>query len=302
MRITRRALLATGAAALATGRLRAQGTTESRTTAAAQALAALERRAGGRLGVAILETASGRVAGHRLDERFGMCSTFKLALAAMVLREADQGRLNLTTEVPITKADLVAYAPVTEKYVGKTMRLEAMAEAIQTTSDNASANLLLGRIGGPAGFTERARAAGDGVTRLDRLEPALNFVVPGDDRDTTSPLAMARLVTRYLTTDWMSAGSRERLAAWMIATTTGMSRIRAGLPKEWRAGDKTGTAQADGMVDKTNDIAVVWPPSGGPVVVTGYYDGPKATEATQDADQAVLAEVGRIAAGWMHAR
>lgn len=297
--VTRRALLAAGAAALATGRLRAQGTAEARTAAAEQALAGLERRAGGRLGAAILDTATGRIAGHRLDERFGMCSTFKLALAAMILREADQGRLNLATEVPITKADLVAYAPVTEKHVGKTMRLDAMAEAIQTTSDNASANLLLARIGGPAGFTERVRAAGDTVTRLDRLEPALNLVRPGDERDTTSPRAMAGLVGRYLTTDWLSPGSRDRLAAWMVATTTGAARIRGGLPKRWRAGDKTGTAQADGMVDKTNDIAVVWPPSGAPVVVTGYYDGPKATDATQDADQAVLAEVGRIAARWI---
>lgn len=299
MMLTRRDLLATGVATFASARLHAQGRTEAATTAAAQALVALERRAGGRLGAAILDTATGRVAGHRLDERFGMCSTFKLALAAMILREADQGRLSLATEVPITKADLVPYAPVTEKFVGRTMRLEAMAEAIQTTSDNASANLLLTRIGGPAGFTERARAAGDTVTRLDRLEPALNLVTPGDERDATSPRAMAQLVARYLATDWLSAASRDRLAGWMVATTTGAARIRGGLPKDWRAGDKTGTAQADGMLDKTNDIAVVWPPSGAPVVVTGYYDGPKATDATQDADQAVLAEVGRIAARWI---
>lgn len=297
--LTRRALLATGIATFASARVHAQGRTEAATTAAAQALAALERRAGGRLGAAILDTATGRVAGHRLDERFGMCSTFKLALAAMILREADQGRLSLATEVPITKADLVAYAPVTEKFVGRTMRIEAMAEAIQTTSDNASANLLLARIGGPAGFTERARAAGDTVTRLDRLEPALNLVKPGDERDTTSPRAMAQLVARCLTADWLSAASRDRLAGWMVATTTGAARIRGGLPKDWRAGDKTGTGRADGMVDKTNDIAVVWPPSGAPVVVTGYYDGPNATDATQDADQAVLAEVGRIAARWI---
>lgn len=297
--LSRRQLFVAGAAAIAGRGVLAQDPWAARTAQAQQALAALEQKAGGRLGAGILDAASGRVAGHRLDERFGMCSTFKLALAAMVLHGADQGQLSLATAVPITKADLVSYAPVTETYVGKAMRLDTMAEAIQTTSDNAAANLLLARIGGPAGYTRRLRDLGDTVTRLDRLEPALNFVPPGDERDTTSPRAMAQLVVRLLTTDWLSAASRDRLAGWMVATTTGTARIRAGLPASWRAGDKTGTAQADGMADKTNDIAVAWPPSGGPLIVTGYYDGPKATSATQDADQAVLAEVGRIAARWI---
>ena len=292
---TRRALLAALAAA-AVAPLAARQRED-----AAAALAAVERAAGGRLGACVLDTRTGRLVGHRLDERFGMCSTFKLALAAMVLREADQGRLSLATEVAITRADLVPYAPVTEQYVGRTMRLDVMAEAIQTTSDNAAANLLLARIGGPGAFTRWMRAAGDTVTRLDRVEPALNLVRSGEERDTTSPRAMAQLVARCLTTDWLSVSSRDRLAGWMVATGTGMARIRAGLPPAWRAGDKTGTAQADGMADKTNDIAVVWPPSGGPVVITGYYDGPRSTGATQDADQAVLAEVGRIAAGWIGA-
>jgi beta-lactamase class A len=47
----------------------------------ANALKALEPRAGGRLGVSILDTGTGRHVGHRMDERFAMCSTFKLPLA-----------------------------------------------------------------------------------------------------------------------------------------------------------------------------------------------------------------------------
>ncbi len=267
-------------------------------TDTAAALAALEARAGGRLGVCLLDTGAGRLVGHRLDERFAMCSTFKLPLAALVLRAADAGRLRLDDAVAITKADLVPYAPVVEPKVGQTLTLAALAEAAQTTSDNAAANLLLARLGGPAGFTAALRALGDSVTRLDRTEPQLNLVKPGEEHDTTSPRAMAATLARLLTGDALSAASRERLLGWMVATTTGGKRLRAGLPSSWRAGDKTGTGQAEAMTDKVNDLAITWPPGKAPVVVTAYFDSSRRTNATQPADEAALAEVGRIAAAW----
>ena len=267
-------------------------------TDAAAALAALETRAGGRLGVCLLDTGSGRVVGHRLDERFAMCSTFKLPLAALVLRAADAGRLRLDEAVAITKADLVAYAPVVEPKVGQTLTLAALAEAAQTTSDNAAGNLLLARLGGPAGFTAALRRLGDSVTRLDRTEPLLNIVKAGEEHDTTSPRAMAATMARLLTGDALSAASRERLIGWMVATTTGGKRLRAGLPSSWRSGDKTGTGRADAMTDKVNDLAITWPPGKAPVVITAYFDSSRRTNATQPADEAALAEVGRIAAAW----
>lgn len=290
---TRRALLAAiAAAAVAPLEARHQDAT-------AAALAAAEKAVGGRLGVCLLDTGSGRLVGQRLDERFAMCSTFKLALAAMVLREADQGRLQLDERLVFTKADLLPNAPNTSQHLAEGyMSVVALAEAAQTTSDNTAANLLLRRLGGPAAFTERLRAAGDTVTRLDRLETSLNLVVPGDDRDTTTPRAMATLVAKYLTTDWLAAASRERLIGWMVATTTGQKRIRAGFPAGWKAGDKTGTAQADAMTDKVNDIAIGFPPGRAPIVVTAYYDSARKTGATQAADEAALAAVGRAAAAW----
>ncbi len=293
---TRRDLLLAAAGLFAAGR--AAGAQDRASSAASAALAALETRTGGRLGVGLLDTGSGRIAGHRLDERFAMCSTFKLPLAAVVLREADQGRLRLDDAVTITKADLVAYAPVVEPKVGQTMTLAALAEAAQTTSDNAAANLLLARLGGPAAFTAALRALGDTVTRLDRTEPALNLVKPGEEHDTTSPRAMAALLGRVLTGDGLRPASRDRLIGWMVATTTGGKRLRAGLPTAWRSGDKTGTAQADAMTDKVNDIGITWPPGKAPIVITAYFDSRRRTNATQPADEAALAEVGRIAAAW----
>ncbi|MBK8235436.1 MAG: class A beta-lactamase [Deltaproteobacteria bacterium] len=282
-------------------------TTTTRVRWPVDALAAMEGE--GRLGVALLDTGSGEVVGHRLDERFGMCSTFKLALAAMVLARVDAGALRLDGEVQLREADLVPHAPVTEARVRAalarkakhaTMTIGELAHAAQTTSDNPAANALLGVLGGPAGFTSFCRDHGDQVTRLDRLEPWMNVVEGDDPRDTTSPRAMATLIARLLGkgTGGLSAPSQALLRGWMIETQTGARRLRAGLPAAWVAGDKTGTMVGDGMTTRVNDIAWIEPPDRAPLVVATYFDTRFVAQDVRDQDEAVLAAVGRwIAAG-----
>ena len=219
--------------------------------------------------------------------------------AGAILREIDQGRLKRDQWVAYGSADMVSHAPVTSQNLERGgMTVAALAEAAQTTSDNPAANLLLKVVGGPAGFTAILRTAGDTTTRLDRFEPQMNLVTGNDLRDTTTPTAMARTTAHLLTSDWLSTVSRETLIAWMVATTTGKQRIRAGLPKDWRAGDKTGTATAPHMRDKHNDIAIAWPPGKAPLVVTAFLETRYSHPEIRDEDQAVLAEVGRIATRW----
>lgn len=269
-----------------------------------EAVRALERRAGGRLGVCVLDAGGGHV-GHREGERFGMCSTFKLALAGVILQRIDEGALRGDQAVSFSQADMVPHAPVTGKHLAEgAMSVLSLAEAAQTTSDNVAANLLLRLIGGPAGFVEALRAMDDRETRLDRWEPQMNLVLAGDERDTTTPLAMARTVARLLSPGALSARSRALLVGWMVATKTGERRVRAGLPAGLLAGDKTGTGLAPAMTDRYNDVAAVWrgEPSGIPAVISVYFDTGATHEDMRAEDEAVLAEVGRLAAGWLAAR
>jgi beta-lactamase class A len=253
-------------------------------------LAALQEAHGGRLGVAILDTGSGRLVTHRGDERFPMCSTFKLLAVAGVLARVDRGKLDLAQRIEFAKADLVSYSPVTETHVGAPgMTLAQICEAAITLSDNTAGNLLLDQLGGPAGWTAYARSLGDDTSRLDRRETILNEAIPGDPRDTTTPVAMLRDLQAVLLGDALSAGSKAQLIAWLEATRTGDKRLRAGFPKEWRVGDKTGTSNNAVF----NDIAIAWPPDRAPVIVTTYY---AETPVDGDTANAVIAEVGRIAA------
>lgn len=251
-------------------------------------LAALERRHGGRLGVTIFDSASGKLTTQRGDERFALCSTFKFLAAAFVLLRVDRQQESLTRRVVYSKDDLVTYSPTTEKHVGSGLTIGEICEAAMVLSDNTAGNLLLDSFGGPAGLTAFMRSLGDTVSRLDRRETELNEATPGDPRDTTTPVAMLDMMRKIVLGSVLSASSREQLTAWLVGNKTGDKRLRAGIPKSWRVGDKTG----GGSNGATNDIAVIWPPGRAPIVLTAYYAEARATD---DERNAVLAEVGRLA-------
>jgi beta-lactamase class A len=251
-------------------------------------LSDVERRVGGRVGVSVFDTGSGRHFGHREDERFAMCSTFKWVLAAAILRGVDRGQLSLHDLVAYGPSELLEYAPVTREHVGEgAMTIDALARAAVTLSDNTAANLLLSRIGGPPAFTQFCRSEGDFVTRLDRDEPTLNTNLPGDPRDTTTPRAMVNLMRRILCGDVLSHDGRERILAWLRECETGKERLRAGLPGTWLVGDKTGTG-AHGAV---NDIAIAVPPNGAPTLIAAYLSDGNAEVRRLEAVHADIAKL-----------
>jgi beta-lactamase class A len=295
VRISRRNVL-TAAIATAPALLMPGGVMAARSAVATveRALAALERRQGGKLGVAILDAGSGRLFSHRGGEYFPLCSTHKFITVAHVLARVDRGEESLSRRVPIRREDLVPYAPATEPQIGKPegMTIADLCAASITLSDNVAANLLYESVGGPAQVTAYVRTLGDGATSLDRLEPQLNDVAPDDRRDSSTPIAIARLLRQLSTGGALSPASRDRFNRWMVANTTGDKRLRAGVPAGWTVGDKTGT----GPRNATNDVAIIWPAGDrAPIFVSALYvDAPEGAMADREK---VLAEVGRIAAG-----
>jgi beta-lactamase class A len=286
--ISRRKLL-TGSLLAGSALLTSRAFAQSRDEELQQVYSRLEQKHGGRLGVAILDTAKSKAIAYRGDERFPLCSTFKALAGACVLARVDRKEESLSRRVIYSKDDLVTYSPVTEKHAGSEgMSIGDICDAAITLSDNTAGNLLLDSFGGPAGLTAYTRALGDTVTRLDRRETELNEAIPGDPRDTTSPLAMAETLRKIILGDALSTASREQLIAWLVDCKTGDKRLRAGVPAGWRVGDKTGT----GGHNATNDVAVIWPPGRAPLIVTAYYVD---ANASADERNAVIAEIGRLA-------
>lgn len=277
----RRDVLAGGAAALA---LPAVASAAERNP-----LEAIRARVGGRLGVSVVDTGTGRRLWFDPAARYPLLSTFKVPLAAAVLARADRGELDVNQAVRFGEGDLLEHAPVVRRNLARgQMTLAELCAATVEWSDNAAANLLLPQVSGPAGLTRFLRSAGDPITRLDRTEPTLNDYGPGELRDTTTPAAMTALLATLLTGNALTPAARERLAGWMIESRTGDARLRAGLPKSWRVGDKTGTS-GKGQV---NDVAIAWPtPSRKPILIACYLDSPGVEPARGDA---AIAEVGAL--------
>jgi beta-lactamase class A len=264
-----------------------------------QALRALEARSGGRLGVAVRDTGSGDQLLHRADELFPLCSTFKLLLAAYVLHRVEQGAEGLDRRVSYPSSVLVPHSPRTAPHAegatpGGGMTVAQLCEATLVISDNAAANLLLGRHGGPQGLTAWLRSQGDTQTRLDRWETELNSALPGDPRDTTTPQAMLVTMDKLLLGSALNPTSRAQLQTWIRGNLTGDHALRAGFPASWVVGDKTGS----GDMATRNDVAIVWPAGGrAPLLVASYLTGALGLSPAQR--DGVHAEVARIASRWL---
>jgi beta-lactamase class A len=249
---------------------------------------AIEESLGGRLGVAILDTGDGRRLEYHASDRFPLCSTFKFLAAGAILQKADKKELDLNRQISYGPIDLLDWAPITKKHVQEgSMSLDALCAAAIEYSDNTAGNLLLQTIGGPRDLTDFVRSLGDPVTRLDRNEPTLNTAIKGDERDTTSPVAMLNNLKSLLLGNTLSDASRRQLEAWLTKNTTGAKRLRAGLPSTWQIGDKTGT----GENGATGAIAIVRPPNRPPILVVVYtVESAAPTEQVNEA----FAAIGKI--------
>lgn len=288
-RIVIKGLAMTLLAACSTGR-----TQSSSLVDVTEELNNLEVAARGRLGVYILDTQSGVGTGHRENERFAHCSSFKMSLAAMILRMSESGQADLSERLHWSPEDMLHVSPVTEANIENGLTVEQLAHATLVTSDNTAANVLLKRFGGPQALTAFWASLGDPVSRLDRYEPALNDVPPGTELDTTSPLAMARTTAAIVHGNALSAQNKAKMRDWMTEVQTGTQRIRAGFPTEWQSGDKTGTGIGP---DKHTyvDIAFGIPPGRAPVIVTAYFEPAVLIEPMDPVALGALATVGKLA-------
>jgi beta-lactamase class A len=121
------------------------------TNHAADRIAAINARVGGRIGVAALDTGTGRHIAYRPNERFPMCSTFKVLAAAAVLKLVDERKEHLDRMMAYGKEDILEYAPVTKEHLKEgRMTLANLCAAAIEQSDNTAGNLLLRAIGGPS--------------------------------------------------------------------------------------------------------------------------------------------------------
>ena len=274
-----RAALSTTRRAFTAGLIATPLAAGSNARAATVGFSEIERQARGRLGLFALDTRSGRRASYRASERFLMCSTFKAVAVSALLARVDRGHERLDRRIAYGPRDILEYAPVTKAHLAEGgMTLDALCAAAIELSDNTAANLILADLGGPAAVTRFARGLGDGITRLDRTEPALNDPgPPGDPHDTTTPAAMVGLWRKLLLGDALSPASRGRLVGWLGACKTGPQRLMAITPVGWTIGHKTGSGPTT-----IGDVAILTPPGRPPILIAAYFEIPGGRSNSHD--------------------
>ncbi|WP_228566315.1 class A beta-lactamase [Nocardia sp. SYP-A9097] len=253
-----------------------------------QPFADLETKAGGRLGVYAIDTATGKTVTYRDGERFPIASTFKGLACGALLRGHPLSSGYFDQVIHYPASDLVTYSPETEKHVDSGMTVTELCRAAITLSDNTAGNQLLKLLGGPEGLTAVIRTLGDPITRLDRWETELNTAIPGDERDTTTPASLAADYRALVVGDALAEPERAQLKSWLLANTTGGKRVRAALPADWTIADKTGS----GDYGSASDAAIVWPPNHAPIVIVVQTTKP---DPHAEGDNALIADATRLA-------
>lgn len=244
-----------------------------------QELAALESSSGGRIGISAINIANNSRIEYRGEERFPVCSTAKLMVVSAILKRSMINSHFLEQKVIYKKTDLAAgYSPITKKHLIDGMTISELCEAAIAYSDSTAMNILVKKLGGPKEITSFARSIGNNTFRLDRLEPKLNSAIPGDLRDTSTPAAMERSLQLLAFDKILAVPQQIKLKKWLKSNTTGNLRIRAGLPKDWIVGDKTGS----GKYGTTNDIGIIWPPKCSPIIIAIYFTQTKKAAAPRD--------------------
>ncbi|MEX1474843.1 class A beta-lactamase [Enterococcus sp. C78] len=213
----------------------------------------IENKYDAKLGIYSIDTHTKKFFNYNSNQRFAYTSTYKAIAGGILLKNLTDTELN--KRIIFKQEDIVEYSPITQEYINNGMTLKEIIHAAIAYSDNTAGNILFNELGGPKGFEKELNKMGDTVTQADRYETALNQAVPGDLRDTTTPETFGKIFENLILSSKFEEKSYKFFLKTMIDNTTGNKLIRAGVPKGYEVGDKTGA----GSYGTRNDIAFIQP-------------------------------------------
>jgi beta-lactamase class A len=256
----------------------------------AAALDEMVAPAGGTVGFAALDLATGRTLGRRENEPFPMQSVFKLPLAIEVLRQVDAKKLELSRVVALEAGDARG-GPGTLITVPSKRTVRELLEAMIITSDNTACDKLLSLVGGPGTVDARVRSLGVDHVTIRYTELDLGSAGPQRRDNTATPAAMVALLAKIARHEvGLSTASAGRLDDVLLRVTTGQQRIKGALPPGTAVAHKTGMSDTrDGKTDATNDVGLITLPNGHRVAVAVFVHASPADLGTRERTIARLA-------------
>ena len=216
-----------------------------------QQLESLAAATPGDVGVAALDLQTGELVSIKGDIPFPMASTVKIAVAANYLAQVEHGRRSLD-----------------DRIAGRSAR--ALIEAMMIRSDNHATDILIRDLGGPDTLQSWLDQHSLSRIRIDRNIAQLLRSKRDlwDVRDSSTPLAMVKLLQKLDSGALLQPQSRAYLLDVMSRCKTGKNRIRGLLPAWTRVENKTGT-----LSGYASDVGYITLPDGRRIAVAFFARG-----------------------------
>lgn len=235
----------------------------------------------GYVGVAIHDVERRRTVHFNGERLFPQQSLSKLWVTLAALQKVDSEEMALTERVSVRIGDLTLFhQPLRQIVLARgalhTTYGDLMRRAI-TESDNTANDMLLKRVGGPAGVRNAIATARLGDVKFGPGEIAMQSAlaglewdpayslgerffaarktVPADVRkqvfdayvedpvDGASPRAVALALARLARGELLEPGTTALFLQLLADVKSGPNRLRGGVPQGWSIGHKTGTGQ-----------------------------------------------------------
>lgn len=244
-----------------------------------QQVAAIAAESAGRIGVAAMDLDGGGQIFINGDMPFPMASTAKVAVAATFLEQVEKGTYRLDQQFPMMipvreTGTRSAEAPLRP---GEVMTAQSLMELMITRSHNEATDGLIRAVGGFENVNNWLSRKGISGQRLDHTMATLvrddGKVDPArviDTRTSSTPRAMIALLAAIDRGGVLAPESRAVLLDTMTRTSTGKTRIRAGVPEGTLVAHKTGT-----LAGVTDDVGIVRLPDGRHLAVAFFVTGPE---------------------------
>jgi len=284
------------------------------------------------VGVGILDLESGVELYQNADIFYPMASTYKIAIAAKVLSDVQNGVYELETMIDVEPRHWVSSPKgisATYRYLGLSFSVENLIEMMITVSDNTATDMLFHRAGGGEAITAYLRSIGIRSMRVDRstamltrdyygiphLPPEEDTAIVNQMYDNYSTEERARLwadtdekkrafdedprdtttpvaMIELLSKVWRGEILDEALRQRLKGAMSRTSNSTRRLPELLPEG--TPVAHKPGGIGwNTNDVGVITMPDGSELVVVVFVRG--ATMVSRPETSPIIAEIARAA-------
>jgi beta-lactamase class A len=299
-----------------------------------QQLQGLAKTADGPVGACVLDINSSTASCVNGGSLFPLQSVMKLIVGAAIMDAADRNTMSLNDTIIVRPQDTSPgpreFSNLVKQQGQMKVRLIDLIRHSIIDSDSTSVDLLIQHLGGISSinkFLNRNDIRGISIDRderqlqsessglrwkpeysdLDKFESAIQNLPAAlrkkafsayldDPRDTATPMAMALFLKKLAKGELLSKQQTTQLMDIMSETRTGQDRLRAGTPKDWTIGHKTGTGiSLNGMSSAINDVGILRGPSGQQLAVAVFIK-----TSTKDAKNraAFIAHVAKMATEW----